>query len=103
MGDRIILFNIIDNDDNTLDHHNVDDDIPPQVETEGNNDISGSTNGIDGNKNVLNDSPDNSLDENNDDDSTSIEKTKLDNASTTHSVSIYLLLFTILAFITSRR
>lgn len=105
LGDRVILFNIIDNDDNALDHHNTDDDIPPQVNNDdGNNDLLDPTNELENdNKNVLNELPDNRLDESDTGDRTVNKKTKLDNGSMTHLVSLYLLSMTILASIVSSR
>lgn len=101
MGDRIILFNIIDNDDNTLEHHNTDDDIPPEVD-DGNNDLSDSTDELDsGKKNVLKDPPDNSLE--NKVDTTTKKNGKLDSGATTYFGSLYLLLITILCFTMSNR
>lgn len=97
LGDRIILFNIIDNDDNTLDHYNPEDEVPSEVDVDVNNDLSDLTNAK---KNVLNDSPDNDLDEDKVDSKTT-NKAKLDSASTTHFVSLYLLSITILTFILS--
>lgn len=103
LGDRIILFNIIDNDDNTLEYHNTDDDIPPEVDVNGNNDdLSDSTDELDaGKKNVLNDSPDNSLE--NQIDSTTKKNSKLDNGATIHFASLYLLSITVLVFSVSNR
>lgn len=97
LGDRIILFNIIDNDDNTLDHYHPEDDIPVDI-IDINNDLSDLTNAK---TNVLNDSPDNDLDEDKVDSKTN--KAKLDSASTTHLASLYLLSITILTFILSDR
>lgn len=96
LGDRIILFNIIDDDDNTLEqnHHNPADDIPSDVDLDANDDPSDLTNGINKN-NVLNDSPDNNLDEDVVDSST--EKAKLDSGSTNHFVSLYILSMALLA------
>lgn len=97
LGDRIILFNIIDNDDNTLDHYNPEDEVPSEVDVDLINHLSDLT---DAKKSVLNDSPDNDLDEDKVDSETT-KKAKLDSASTTHFVSLYLLSITILTFILS--
>jgi len=97
LGDRIILFNIINNDDNTLKHDIENDispkvDIPPKVDT---NDLD------EGNKNVLKDSPDNTLDESKVGDSKTKKKAKLKNGSMAHFGSLYLLSITILVFFVS--
>lgn len=99
LGDRIILFNIIDDDDNTLDHHNPEDELPPQVvDIDVINDLSDLTNEE---KNVLNDSPDNNLDEDKVD--SKRNKAKLDSGSNTQCVSLYLLSITILPYILNGR
>lgn len=94
LGDRVILFNIIDNDDNTLDHSQQDkDDIPPDVD----DDLPA------GKENVLNDSPDNNLDVDPVDNKPN-EKSKLESACTTHFISLYLLVAaTIVTFVFSDR
>lgn len=102
LGDRIILFNIIDDDDNTLDNNNPEsrpeDDVPSQVDEDEDvdNDLADVNNAK---PNVLNDSPDNNLDEDEDKIDSTTNKAKLDSASTTHFVSLYLLSITILALI----
>lgn len=117
LGDRIVLFNLKDLDDNTL--HMTDspnnnippevdsgitfdrtdspkDEIPPEMDSGTNDDLSG------GDKNVLNDSPDNNLD-----DATVNKKvgkkSKLDSGSSTQCLPWYLLSMTIVIFILSDR
>lgn len=92
----------MDNDDNTLQNENIDDDIPPEVGVNENNDLSDSTNELDsGRKNVLKDPPDNSLE--NKIESTTKKNAKLDSGATIHFASIYVLLITALLFSVSSR
>lgn len=94
LGDRVILFNIIDDDDNTLDSQNIGDDIPLQIDHD-TNDVDLTDELDKGDKNVLNDSPGNSLDDSEADDS---KKKKIpDNGSMVHFVSLHVLSMTILA------
>lgn len=96
LGDRIILFNIIDNDDNTLAH--PEDELPPLVDVDDNDlDLTNDVKNVD--KNVLKDSPDNKLDEGKADSKT--KKSKLGSGSMTHFVSLYVLSIALLAFILS--
>lgn len=117
LGDRIVLFNIKDNDDNTLymtDSPDNDirpetdsgttfdrtdspkDDIPPEVDNDKNDDLSG------GDKNVLNDSPDNNLDDETVNKKPG-KKSKLDSGSSTIFLPWYLLSMTIVIFMLSDR
>ncbi len=103
LGDRIVQFNIIDNDDNTLnhDHQREDDDLPDEIPVEvesGNNDDL-----TNDDKNVLNDSPDNNLDDEKVDDSKPGKKAKLESGSTIHFISLYVLSIGILTIILSEK
>lgn len=87
LGDRVVLFNIINPDDDPL--YNGNDDIPPDVVDDAEA------------KNVLNDSPDNSLDDKQED-GTRNEKAKLKGGCSSHFVSMfYLLSITIVTLILS--
>lgn len=96
LGDRIVLFNIKDNDDNALDRtDSPKDEIPPEVNTKAIDD-----NMSVNDKNVMSDAPDNKLEDEKVANKLG-QKSRLESGSMTNYLSVYLLAVTIVTFILS--